>query len=218
LPTATLRFDYSAYQNGVLADVKQCVGKAGWLRVSKLTINMAENIAEHLLLSVLTDDGESLDERTADRLFLVPAEAATELGSLPPMPDLEAVEAGSRKRRIDEAEEVNAVFLNQETEKLDGYAEDLEKAADAEIKALDDEIKAQRRTVRSNVVMTLAEKVESQRGIKKLEARRDDMMLAKFERKKAIRKEVEEILDQIAASLKVSPRLDHLFTVRWNLQ
>jgi hypothetical protein len=37
LPIATLRFDYSAYPNGVLSDVKQCVGKSGWLRVSKLT-------------------------------------------------------------------------------------------------------------------------------------------------------------------------------------
>ena len=43
-------------------------------------------------------------------------------------------------------------------------------------------------------------------------------MLAKFERKKAIRKEVEEMLDQIAASLKVTPKLDHLFTVRWELR
>ena len=73
-------------------------------------------------------------------------------------------------------------------------------------------------SIRANATMTVAEKVEAQREIKKLEARRDDMMLAKFERKKAIRREVEEMLDQIAASLKVSPKLDHLFTVRWELR
>jgi hypothetical protein len=218
LPIATLRFDYSAYPNGVLADVKQCVGKAGWVRVSKLAISMAANVAEHLLLSVMTDDGETLDERTVDRLFLVPAEATTELGLAPPVADLDEVEAGHRKRRIDDAEETNAVFLNQETEKLDSYADDLERAADREIKSLDDEIKAQRKAIRANAVMTLAEKVEAQREIKKLEARRDDMMLAKFERKKAIRREVEDMLDQIAASLKVLPKLDHLFTVRWELR
>ena len=218
LPIATLRFDYSAYPNGVLADVKQCVGKSGWLRVSKLTINMAANVAEHLLLSVLTDEGETLDERTVDRLFLVPGEAATELGLAPPASDLDTAERSNRKRRIDEAEQANAEFLNQETEKLDGYADDLEKAADTEIKALDDEIRAQRKAIRANVTMTVAEKVEAQREVKKHEARRDDMMLAKFERKKAIRKEVEEMLDQIAASLKVVPKLDHLFTVRWELR
>lgn len=217
LPIATLRFDYSAYPNGVLADVKQCVGKAGWLRVSKLTINMAENVAEHLLLSVLTDDGETLDERTVDRLFLVPAASASEPGLAPPVPDLDAAEGSNHRRRIDEAEEANANFLNQETEKLDGYAEDLERAADAEIKMLDNEIKGERKAIRANVGLTVAEKVEAQRKIKKLEAQRDDMMLAKFERKKGIRREVEEMLDQIAASLKVSPKLEHLFTVRWEL-
>jgi ERCC4-related helicase len=217
LPVATLRFCYSAYPNGVLADVKQCIGKAGWLRVSKLTINMAENVADYLLLSVLTDDGESLDERTVDRLFLVPAEVVGESALSPPASNLDVAEERNRKRHIDEAEKANAAFLNQETEKLDGYAEDLEKAADADIKTLDDEIKAQRKAIRANAIMSVAEKVEAQREIKKLEARRDDLMLAKFERKKAIRKEVEEMLDQIAASLKVSPKLAHLFTVRWEL-
>jgi hypothetical protein len=169
-------------------------------------------------LSAQTDDGETLDERTVDRLFLVPAEAATELGLVPPTSDLDAADEGNRKQRIDDAELANAEFLNQETEKLDGYADDLEKAADTEVKTLDDEIKSQRKAIRANATMTVAEKVEAQREIKKREARRDDMMLAKFERKKAIRKEVEEMLDQIAASLKVSPKLDHLFTVRWELR
>jgi len=52
----------------------------------------------------------------------------------------------------------------------------------------------------------VSEKVEAQRAIKKLESRRDELMLAKFERKKAIRREVEDILDSVQASLKLSPR------------
>ena len=83
LPVAALRFDYSAYPNGVLADVKQCAGKSGWLRVSKLAITMADSVAEHLLLSAVTDDGEPLDERTLDRLFLVPAQVVSEPGGPP---------------------------------------------------------------------------------------------------------------------------------------
>jgi len=108
--------------------------------------------------------------------------------------------------------------LVAETDKLDAYADDLEKAADAEIKVLDIEIKVQRKAVRSNPALGVAEMVEAQRAIKKLEARRDDLMLVKFERKKTIRREVEDILDSVQASLKVSPALDHLFTVRWELQ
>ena len=57
------------------------------------------------------------------------------------------------------------------------------------------DIKAQRKALRANSALTVGEKVEAQRAIKKLEGRRDELMLAKFERKKAIRREVEDILD-----------------------
>jgi superfamily II DNA or RNA helicase len=218
LPLAAIRFDYRDYQNGQLADVQQMIGQAGWLRVSKLAIKTAEQTVEHILISAQTDAGVSLDERTIDRLFLVPAEATTELGLTPPQTALSEMEAAGRKSRIQQAEDASAAFLLAETDKLDAYADDLEKAADAEIKGLEDEMKARRKAVRSNTALSVGEKVEEGRAIKKLEARRDELMLAKFERKKAIRREVEDILDSVQASLKLVPALDHLFTVRWELQ
>jgi len=218
LPLAAIRFDYRDYQNGQLADVQQMIGQAGWLRVSKLAIKTAEQTVEHILISAQTDAGVSLDERTIDRLFLVPGEATTELGLTPPQAALSEMEAAGRKSRIQQAEDASAAFLLAETDKLDAYADDLEKAADAEIKGLEDEMKGRRKAVRSNTALSVGEKVEEGRAIKKLEARRDELMLAKFERKKAIRREVEDILDSVQASLKLVPALDHLFTVRWELQ
>ena len=63
---------------------------------------------------------------------------------------------------------MNANFLAEETDKLDAYAEDLEKAADAEIKMRDDEIKGKRKEIRSTA-LSVSQKVELQRAIKKLE-------------------------------------------------
>jgi superfamily II DNA or RNA helicase len=217
LPLAALHFDYRDYQNGQLADVQQMIGKAGWLRISKLAIKTAGQTVEHILISAQTDAGAALDERTIDRLFLVPAKATTELGLTPPLEALSGIESAARSHRLKEAEDASAAFLMTETDKLDAYADDLEKAADAEIKGLDDEMKARRKAVRSNAALSVGDKVDEQRAIKKLEARRDELMLAKFERKKAIRREVEDILDSVQASLKLSPALDHLFTVRWEL-
>jgi hypothetical protein len=214
---AALHFDYRDYQNGQLADVQQMIGKAGWLRISKLAIKTAGQTVEHILISAQTDAGAALDERTIDRLFLVPAKATTELGLTPPLEALSGIESAARSHRLKEAEDASAAFLMTETDKLDAYADDLEKAADAEIKGLDDEMKARRKAVRSNAALSVGDKVDEQRAIKKLEARRDELMLAKFERKKAIRREVEDILDSVQASLKLSPALDHLFTVRWEL-
>lgn len=218
LPLANLTFDYSAYGNGVLANVKQHIGRSGWLRVSRLAVRTANQTVEHLLTTVVADDGSILDDDVVDRLFLVPAIASTVLGLTPPTEAIDVAEAAARKRRLDEADQANAEFLAKETDKLDGYADDLEKAADAEIKALEDEIRAKRKELRGTPGLSVADKVERQRAIKKLEGQRDELMLSKFQRRKDIRKEVEDLLDSIQASLKLTPDQTPLFTIRWDIR
>jgi ERCC4-related helicase len=218
LPLASLTFDYSAYGNGVLANVKQHIGRSGWLRVSRLAVRTANQTVEHLLTSVVSDDGAILDDDVVDRLFLVPATASTVLGLTPPRDAIDAAEAAARKRRLDEADLANAEFLAKETDKLDGYADDLEKAADADIKTLEDEIKVKRKELRGTPGLSVADKVERQRAIKKLEGQRDELMLSKFQRKKDIRKEVEDLLDGIQASLKLTPEQTPLFMIRWEIR
>ncbi len=219
LPLSLLTFDYSAHNgDGQLSDIAQHIGQSGWLQVSRLSVKTAKRSVDHLLLSAVADDGRELPEETVDRLFRIPATASAILGLAPPEAELSAKEGALRKTRINEAEQLNADHLAQETDKLDAYAEDLEKAADAEIKALEDEIKAKRKEMRSTAGLSVAEKVEMQRVIKRLEGQRDDQMMAKFERKKAIRKDVEDLLDEIQASLKLKPELTPVFTIRWELR
>jgi hypothetical protein len=218
LPVANLRFGYRDYDNGQLADVKALIGRTGWLRVSKLALKTAQQTVEQLLVSARADDGAVLDEQTIDRLFRVPASATAELGFVSPEAELAALEAAGRARLLKEAEDANARFLMAETDKLDAYADDLEKAAEVEIKALEVEIKSQRKALRGASALTVGEKVEGQRAIKKLETRRDELMFATFERKKEIQREMEQILDSVQASLKLVPSLDPLFTVRWEVQ
>jgi len=217
LPIVKLTFNYSAYPNGVLADVQRHIDRSGWMRVSRLSTTIAKQTVEHLLVSMIVDDGELIDDDTVDRMFLVPATASTVLGLMPPMDAIGASEDMAFERRLDEAEQANAEFLAQETDKLDSYAEDLEKAADAEVKALEDDIKAKRREMRATVGLSVADKVAIQRAIKKLEGHRDDLMLSKFQRKKDLRKEVEDILDEVQASLKLKPEKMPIFTIRWEL-
>ena len=144
----------------------------------------AQRTVEHILLAMVTDDGTAIDDDTVDRLFCVPAKTSTEPGLTPPTQSIETAESAARTRRLDEAEQNNAEFLAKETDKLDSYAEDLENAADAAIKALEAEIKAKRKEMRSAVGLSVAGKVEMQRAIKKLEGQRDDLAFAKFERKR----------------------------------
>jgi len=215
LPVAQLRFDLDAYDGGRLSDLESFRGRGGWLRATKLTVRTADRVQDHLLLAAVDDNGATVPPDTADRLFLVPATSQTWLG-IPPTGELDAVETMLRRDHLDEAERENAAWMEQETQKLEAYAEDMERAADAEIKAIEDEIKARRKAMRGGG-LSVTEKVEEQRAIKRMEARRDELMLAKFERKKTIRQEVEDILDRVQESLKVAPTMEPVFTVRWEV-
>jgi hypothetical protein len=42
-------------------------------------------------------------------------------------------------------------------------------------------------------------------------------MLARFERKRALRQEIEDILDQVQESLAIEPTIEPVFTMRWEL-
>ena len=212
----SLRFDHSAYPN-VIADVRDLGGKAGWLKLSKLTIKTPQTVREHIVAACITDQGEEVHPETVDRLFLVPA---TDNGSpTTSIPDstLLGVEAAQQQAIIEEAQQQNAEWLDAETDKLDAYADDLEKAAEVEIKEMDEEIKAARKALRTNIAMAMADKLNEKRRIQRLEGKRDEMKLKTFERRKNIRDEVNQMLDDIAQSMDTPPVLEPLFSIRWEV-
>ncbi len=174
---------------------------------------------QRLLISGLSDDGlESVlfDAATADDLFLVPAAVEQ---SLPPEPSdpLATLDADGLKVRLNEIEAENHVWLDQETTKLDDYADDLEKAADIRAKELDTEIKAAKRALRGNNSITLEDRIKENRRITTLQNESDELKLTTFQRKKAIRQEVDTKLDNLANALKTTPEVTPVLTVRWEV-
>ena len=210
-----LRFDLSAYPGGRLADVEQLRGKAGWARIGKLKITTPAITREHLVFSVIADDGSVIHAETFERLFRVPARNEP-LDGAPPEADLLAREAERRKSLLDEAEQQNAEWLDLEGEKLDGYAEDLERAFETEIKSVEAEIREAKKALRGSK-LPMAEKLAEKRRISTLEAKRDKLKAEFFDRRATIRGEVEARLDKIQDSLKLEPTLTDLFTIRWEV-
>ena len=147
----------------------------------------------------------------------VPGTTRLKLGAEPPNEALEKAVGALRDERLAEAEAANGTWMDQETGRLDAYAEDMERAAGAETRSLEAEVKARRKALRVAGRLTVAAKVEEQRAIKKLEGRRDELMLARFERKRAVRQEMEDILDQVQASLAIPPTIEPVSTIRWEV-
>lgn len=216
LDTKLIRFDHSAYPNQLM-DVAALVGKSGWMKVSKITVSTPQSDREELIAACIADDGTEIHPETVDRMFYVPAQSEEGLNADALPEPLGELEAKLKANIISGVQEQNAIWLDAETDKLDAYADDLEKAAEAEIKELDDEIKAARKQLRSNAALPMDEKLKEKRRIKRLEDKRDDMKLETFERRKNIRKEVNDMLDDIATSLEAEPVITPVLTIRWEV-
>ncbi len=210
-----LRFDMSAYRGGRLADVETLKGQTGWARIAKLKIETPAITREHLVISAITDDGRAVHPETFERLFRVPAQNEP-VSEAPPEANLNIREAERRKELFDEAEKQNADWLDTESENLDNYADDLERAFETEIKTAEAEIKDAKKAMRGST-LSMAEKVAEKRRISTLEGKRDKLKVEFFDHRAKIRADVEAMLDKIQASLQLNPSLAPLFTIRWEV-
>ncbi|WP_414473568.1 SNF2-related protein [Microvirga sp. M2] len=220
LPLAVLRFDYSAYRDGGsarLSDVEEFIATSGWLKISLLRAETAAGARESLVVAAMTDDGACLAPETVDRLFMVPGDVVALDNVIYPAERMEALESATRKTALAAAEDENRRWIDEETTKLDAYAEDLDVASELRVKELKAEIEAAKRTLRANTGIALADKINEQKRIKKLEEERDELKFSTFARLKEIRKEVDEKLDEVAAKLAITPKVSPLLTVRWEL-
>ncbi len=218
LPIGRLIFDYAAYRDAGglrLADLEEFVGTSGWLKVAKLALRTAGQTVEHILAAAVADDGRQMDDKLIDRLFLIPAASADVAEQLPP--SMVLLESELRDHRLAETAKQNDEWLVEETEKLDHYADDLEVAAEEEIKRMTREVRERRKALRGSSMMAAKEKIDEQRAIKKIEAQIDDKKLETFQRRKVVRAEVEALLDQLQADLELVPSVEPIFVMRWSL-
>ena len=201
---------------GQLADVNNLSGKSGWLRVAKARVDTPDAVREEMILSCIADDGETVSTATADRLFLAPSGQPAVVTANLANPRLAEVERELFQKFAGEVEHQNAQWLEQEEDRLDAYAQDLETEIDARIKEIEDEVRELKKQRRAPG-LTMDEKINQGRAIKLREGERDDLVLSKHERRRDIRKQVEEMLDEVADSLNRKPDIQPIITIRWSV-
>lgn len=201
---------------GQLADVNNLSGKLGWLRVAKARVDTPDAVREEMILSCITDEGQTLPAATADRMFLAPSGRPEAVTAMPDGARLDDVEQDLFLSFAGEVERQNGQWLEQEEERLDAYAQDLETEFDARIKDIEDEIKELKKQ-RRGPGLSMDEKLNHSRSIKRREGERDDLVLSKHERRRDIRKQVEDMLDEVAESLNRKPDIQPIFTIRWSV-
>ena len=210
LNPAKICFHYSADPIKI-AILEGLVGRRGVLSLHKLSVDSVQS-EDHLIWSAITDKGEELTEDQCQRFFSLSATVEGESKS-----PLEPTAIWERRRNevLNGIDERNAVFFDQEMDKLDHWADDKRKSLKSQLKKLDGDIKELKRQVRAS--SNLPEKIALQRKAKKLEQRRNQAWRAYDNDAKEIDAKKEILLDEIESRLQQSISEERLFLIEWRL-
>lgn len=212
LPAASLVFDYGSL--GLeFSDLRRYLNLSGYLAVELLTIDSADK-EQHLMLAAYTDTGEELPEDTCRRLLKTPAQEVAP-DSEPDDEQLMTILASIAEGHLMDAAKRNEQFFEEESDKLDRWAQDQRESMDLELKKLDSEIRDAKKALRG--LPSLAEKAKAKRHIKAMETRRDERMMAFHEARKQINEKEDELLDEVEQKLDLKQRRERLFTIQWRL-
>jgi superfamily II DNA or RNA helicase len=214
LPPAALHFDYGAY-DGNMADVDRLRGQSGWMRVARLVLNTPAKVYDELVYAAFTDDGTAMHPETVERMLHVPAQVTG--GGLTALPEASLQQAQDARQTeiVGQAQQMLASFLNEEEDRLDAWRDDAKVSFDQQIKALNKDANDKKKLARAT--LGLEEKLTLQREAKALQRQVDDLQHQLYTRLREIDQEREQMLDEIAEQLNLTPEMSPLFTIRWSL-
>jgi len=130
LPPAMLVFDYSGTPKHV-SILEELVGQSGTLCVRGLTVDTLES-EDYVLLAATTEDGRILDAEQSRRLFDLPARVENIQGVN--TGNVQDVLEEHKNKVLADIADRNAVFFEEEMDKLDRWAEDKKKSLEIQIK------------------------------------------------------------------------------------
>ncbi len=219
---AYLQFNYTEHgaRIGVLEPL---VGKSGWMQLQRLTVASLDQ-EDHTLRAITCDDGQPLHPDCCDKLFLVDGTSLPLPESLPAADplvpasvaeQLQALLADARQELLNHVEQRNTAFYEDESQKLERWAEDRKQGLDLSLRNLDVKIKEAKNQKRR--VGTLAEKLEVERTIKTLEGERARQRRRIFEAQDEIEAQRDQLIDQVAERLQQKIHCKDLMLVRWSV-
>lgn len=208
--TAEVRFEYEPHASAL----ERYRGTSGWLEVSKLTAEAVGRAEELLLVAACDAEGKHVAPDVATKLFSLRGRVTGD--TTEPAPSVLAqIHDELRSLRLQDLQERNEEFFEEEVDKLERWAEDVKFGLERELRELDTLIKAAKKTSKSAVA--LAEKLEAQKQIKTLEAKRNTKRRQLFEAQDEVDRKRAELIDEIEHQLQTRTSIEPLFTLRWAL-
>jgi len=213
LPSARLRFDHSHSERNI-SFLTAHPNLRGMLAIDKLSY---EGIGEeeHLVFSVVTEDGTQLDDETINRMLELPAAIA---GDCPEEgEELRAIREQRLAMQRQAVEDANKKYYLEECEKLDAYSEDLKEGLQHELKDLKKAITERKKLFRASTSLPLSEMLEMKDEINKMEARHKKMQRELYAREDEIDEEKERLQEEVRQKLQGNCMVEHVMTIEFEV-
>ena len=210
LTAATLRIDAEGKKVSILDPFK---GSKGQLCLSKLRVDSMQ-VEEFLMLAARTEDGHWLDQEQCDMLLGLPARMEPGASGTTSVDWKEAFKPVI-KGHLGEVERRNTSYFEEESSKLDGWAEDLKLSLERELADLGRQIRDAKTAKKSAV--TLQEKLDGEKAVKSIEARRNKLRRELYEQQDEIDQRREALIAEIEGQLKAEHGIQSLFITEWAL-
>jgi hypothetical protein len=214
LPSKELSFHYSSTGRNITI-LEPLVGRSGVLRAVSFSVKALEQ-EDRLFFAALADDGSSLDGEQCRRLFTLEANEGELAAPIDASAELERQLEAQKQQALDELSQRNAAYFDEESEKLEKWADDLKSAIELELKELDLEIKAAKREAKLEA--KLESKLQLHRRVKDLEAQRSKKRRELFVAQDEVDARKETLISEVETRLQQTVKTEELFTVRWRVE
>lgn len=213
-PTRRVVFDISSHPLKVSV-VEALLGQSGWLTLERMRVT-GLNDEEHLLLSGYVDGGRDLDAETLDRLLSVSGRVAGADEDLPPAERLDAAASRQRKAVLAQAAERNQSEFHEARERLERWADDQIRGAEANISEIRRELRGLERRARQ--AETLEEQREIQRQIADVESRQRRARTRVFSIEDEVRERRRQLMDELDRRVAQNSTFETIYRIAWTVE
>ena len=209
-----LVFDYTQSEKNISL-VKNLIGTTGWMRLTKLSIDAFER-EDILVLTTVTDAGEILDQELSEKILSVWWREWKMISWENPLE--EAIRKSyneERQKLLERTDKRNAIYFQEETEKLEKWADDHTKSLEIALKDTKAKIKEYTREAKKSENPT--DQLELQQKIQTLTKEQQKLRREIFDLEDKILAERDRMIDILKARKHEKITEEHLFTIRFTI-
>lgn len=193
--------------------LESLIGCSGYMTVDHYQIRSLET-EDYILPHVMDENNIELDADMVSKLMTLPAEFIN-VDSIT-LPDSFNEKVQNRIGEIKKDAIIrNASYYDEESEKLDLWADDKQTSFKSELKEYDDEIRVLKKQGRN--AANLPEKLELEKKRRSLEKKRDEAWKQYDLASKQINEQKDALIDELGKRLQQQTELTNLFKVKWKI-